>query len=167
MFKTRNARLRYFSADAGFTADSGGQVTEPVENTDALGGTVTPEVAENPAWSTHLEKFPDSVKHIAKEAFSEWDKEVQTRFTGIQEKYKPYQGYVDQNIDPQKLESAWGLAQLLESDPQGFAELLAQQLGLTVQQAEAAVEELQEVEPAGEVDPMLATLQEPQPALVV
>lgn len=136
--------------------------TEPaVEsgNTDALGGTIPAPVTENPAWSTQLDKFPDSVKHIAREAFSEWDKDVQTRFTGIQEKYKPYQAYVDQNIDPQKLESAWGLAQLLESDPTGFTQLLAQQLGMTIQQAEEAVEDLQ-AEAGGEVDPTIAAMQQ-------
>jgi hypothetical protein len=150
--------------------DEGGAVSAPAESetsTDALGGTVQPKPNDgggNPAWNEYLERFPEPVRHIARDTFSEWDKQVQGQFTQIRDLYKPYQKFVDDKVDPARLEAAYGVAQTLEQDPQGFARLLADHLGLTIQEAQAVVadqiEQGQQEEVQGQEsdDPRIAQL---------
>lgn len=137
-------------------------------NTDALGGTIPQAPApENPAWAPYVEKFPEVVQHIAKETFSEWDKGVQQRFQAIHEQYKPFKSYVEQGVDPVRIQSALGLAELLEQNPREFAGLLAEQLGLTVAEANAVTKELVEGEVSEEeVDPRYTQLQQQQEQLI-
>lgn len=154
--KIKRGYLRFIEGDEG------GAVSAPAE-TDALGGTVTPPLAaENPAWHAYVEKFPDPVKHIARETFAEWDKNTQGQFTEIRDRYRPYQQFVDNKVDPARLEAAYGVAEMLETDPQGFARLLTQQLGLTIQEAEAVAAQVEENQGQGavEVDPIVKELQD-------
>ena len=137
------------------------------ENTNALGGTIpqAEPTDNNPPWQSQLEKFPESVRHIARDAFTEWDKGTQQRFTAIQEKYKPYQSFVDQGVDAEKLNSAYGLSQLLEQDPPAFTRLLAKELGLTIQEAEAVAEEMAP-DDNSDLDPRIVQMQQQQQGLM-
>lgn len=150
--------------------DSG--AAQPVEavDTNALGGVSIPQATQgndNPAWAPYLEKFPEPVRGIARETFSEWDKGVQRRFGEIHDQYRDFKQFADQGVKPEDLQNAWGLASILQNDPQGFAQMLAQHLGMTIQQAEAATEQLQQEDSSqGELDPRIQKLQKDQQELM-
>lgn len=143
MFKNRQRRLTFIEEPIG---DNGGagpiENSAPVEGgeTNALGGTLAQPVKENPAWSQYVDQFPDVVKPQARTIFSQWDKDVQSRFQGIHEQYKPFKSFIDNGVNPEELNSAWEIAQIMQRDPQGFTRLLAEQLGLSIEEAQALEE---------------------------
>lgn len=170
MLTSRPRSLRFFAMPAGSEGE-GLDTSGDGGNTDALGGTVSqPESqdSENPAWKEYLDKFPDQLRPTAREAFSAWDKGVQDRFASIHKEYEPWKQFKDQGIDPQQLNSAWGVAQMLQESPVDFVKALAEQLNMTVSEAQQVVDEAtaNSSETEGEVDPRIAQLEQSQQQLL-
>lgn len=143
--------------------DEGGGGSAPAPQTDALGGNTPPQQevpAENPAWAGYLEQVPEPVRPLVKGAFGKWDQDVQSRFESINQRYAPYKEFLDKRVDPTELQNAWKVAQMLQSDPQGFTRKLAQHLGLSIAETEALVENQQEQQQQISVDPQLAEMQQ-------
>lgn len=128
--------------EGGGQIDSGGQVDsgqQPVE-TGGDGG--------NPAWNDILQVLPTSLHGQVKPVLEKWDKGVQQRFEQVQSQYSPYKSFAEQKISPDDIEVALGIAQRINTDPQGFfqtfQEMFAEQLGQN-QQGQG--------QPSGENDP--------------
>lgn len=158
MFTNKNRRLMFvmdMGAPGGGSSDEG--VSTAPEPHPFSGQPSQDAASNNPAWAAHLDKFPDPVKGIAREAFTEWDKNVQSRFDSLSKQYSPYKSFIDQKVNPDELQKAWGIAQMIQEDPQGFARTLAQYVGLNIQEAQQVLEQQQPME---EVDPQIAALQQ-------
>ena len=166
--RLKSLRLRY-SMDAGSDGEgftpSGGD-----GGTNALGGVAPPAApaeGENPAWASALEKFPEGLRGVARETFSEWDRNTQAKFNQIHEQYKPFKPFLDQGLDPEWMQQAVTVAQQLETDPEGFTRTIAQHLGLTFAEAQQAIEDATGAgTDTGETDPRLVELQQSQAALI-
>lgn len=157
MYQHLSRRLRFFAMPAG---DEGtpGAVPSAVPGDAAIEPAAT---SDNPSWAPYLEEFPEIIRPTAKKTFADWDSKVEKRFETIHQKYQPFKQFIDEGVDPTRVRNALGLADILERDPQGFAQLLAEQLGLTIQQAQEVVEELEDQEEPS-TDPRITQLEEAQ-----
>lgn len=141
-----------------------GEVTTEVES-NALGGNAveTPAPAETShPWDSYVEKFPEGVRGIARESFSELEKNFNGQFQKVHEQYRPFKNFIDQKVDPERLNAAYQFATQFEADPQQFVTYLAEHLGLTIQQAQAVAEAVADDESTTEENPEIASLREQQ-----
>lgn len=102
------------SVEAGF---SDGNVA------DAAAGTEDQQTGGNPAWQELYGVLPDSLHTVVAPVLEKWEQGTQSKFNEYAEKskaYEPYQTFVDNQIAPDQIEQALAVAQLIESDPQGF-----------------------------------------------
>lgn len=166
----RPKSLRFFGEEVG--SDETQAMGSEGQVTDGLGGNLPPQPStgtpgENPAWKEYLDQFPDSVRHIARDAFTKWDSGVQQRFDSINKQYQPYKSFIDQKLDPNELNSAYQVASMLRDDPVGFTQLLAERLGLTLTEAQALTEQVSnETQDEPEEDPRIQQLMESQQQLL-
>lgn len=162
MFRIKRPNLRYIEGAEGGAVSSG---TEQTTETNALGGAPVQQETQETShpWDQHVEAFPEGVRGIARERFAQMERDFNGRFQTLQEQYKPYKDFVDKKVDPTRLQAAYGFAEQFEADPAQFVTYLAQQLGLTIQQAQQVAQEVQqEQDPTGEENPELVALREQQ-----
>ena len=112
-----------------------GAGTESVETTGPSTETI------NPAWEEALSGVPDAFRSQLTPHFKKWDEGVNERFQRQAEVYKPYQPFIDQKVDPQRLNASYQLLQQLQSDPQAVYQQLGEHLGISAQEAEELVNE--------------------------
>lgn len=120
----------------------------------------TSDTGDSPAWAGVLEQIPPQFRDQVTPALQEWDKQYQDRYKEVENKYAAWQPFIQQNVNPDQIHSAWGLAQALEQDPvntiktiQEFYE--SQGLKFTPEQAvQAAVQQSQQQQ-GGELDPAI------------
>lgn len=138
------------------------QVTEPTgEVTPAQTFAPAETPSDNPAWASHLEKFPEGMRGLARDSFAEFDKGVQSQFEKIHQQYAPYKPFLENKVDPQRLIDAYNFALNLEQDPVGTTKLLAQQLGISLAEAQQVVDEAQQEGDEDEnVDPRYQQLEQ-------
>lgn len=89
----------------------------PAGNDDASGG--------NPAWQELYEVLPTNLHTLVAPVLEKWEQGTQTKFNEYAEKQKsfePYQGFVENNVPADRIEQSLAIAQLIDSDPQGFLE---------------------------------------------
>lgn len=136
-------------------------------------GPQTTETKDNPAWAEYLNDIPDAFQPKIREAFSRWDQGVNSRFQQkaqefqqLQERYAPYNEFIEQGIAPQQLSAAQYLLQAINTDPKGFYQQLGEHLGITAEQAQEVVEGEQFDAATGELtDPQVAALARQQQEL--
>lgn len=98
------------------------QLTESPEQSTNTGGQATEVVGEgdNPKWAKFLEAIPREFHEPVKAQLKEWDQGVNQRFQEIHQQYEPFKPFRERNIDPQRLDRAYQLAERLAQDPVGF-----------------------------------------------
>jgi hypothetical protein len=109
---------------------------------------------DNPAWG--IDAFPEGFRGVAREKFSEFDRNHQQGIQKVHEQYAPYKQFLDAKVDPAKLEQAYQFAISLEQDPAGVTKMLAQHLGLSIQEAEAVIADAEQEQQG---DPQLTAMQ--------
>lgn len=86
----------------------------------------------NPAWAPFLEVLPTSLHPTVTPVLQEWDRGVQQRFQEIHseyEPYKPYQQFIDNEVDPEAIEVAMGIFAQLDENPRAIYDALVQTFG--------------------------------------
>jgi hypothetical protein len=83
----------------------------------------------NPAWNPLLEKLPTEFHNIIAPTLREWDSGVQKRFQDVQSQYAPYKNYVEQKVDPDQINTALQVAQLLRDNPRFVYDKMVEQYG--------------------------------------
>ncbi len=76
----------------------------------------------NPAWQPFLDVLPTSLHETVKPVLQDWDKNyqgVQQKYSEVQSRFSPYADIVN-GVDPEQLQSALQIAQMIESDPRAF-----------------------------------------------
>lgn len=71
----------------------------------------------HPAWQEILDILPESLYPVVTPALEKWDKGVQTRFQNLQQQYEPWKPYVENDVDPQFVQQALGIASAIENEP--------------------------------------------------
>jgi hypothetical protein len=66
--------------------------------------------------------LPSSLHSQVKPVLEKWDKGVQQRFEQVQSQYSPYKSFAEQQVSPNDIEVALGIAQQINDDPAKFFE---------------------------------------------
>lgn len=126
------------SVDAGLTgnvadaaANAGSEVT-PTETTPQ--GTPEQQSGINPAWSPMLEALPTQLHHVVTPHLTQWDKNFQTEVQKAQQQFEPWKQLADSGIDP---EMAYGILNLMNTNPQVLVENMIKYYGLDLGQGQA------------------------------
>jgi hypothetical protein len=73
-----------------------------------------------------LAKIPQGDREVVAKYIKDWDSGVTKRFQQIHEQYRPYK---ELGADPEALQGAWAIQQMINEDPQRVYDLLGQVLG--------------------------------------
>lgn len=137
-------------------------MSAPIESTESTsvspvttteGGDQTLEVKDNPAWEPVLNLVPESIQGAMKPHFVKWDenyRKLETEYNEYKTKNGPREpSPLDefQGVDPNNIRTALGIMQSIGTNPRQVAELMAEQLGLSLSEAKAAVKEAQQQVP--------------------
>lgn len=130
---------------------------QQVDNANQPGGTDDSSSQQqdnsNDLYAPYLEKFPESLHHIARDVFKEWDGNVTKRIQTVHSEYEPYKPIVE-NYEPDAVQQAIALAEAMERDPSAFMNALANAYGLNTQQQGQEFVQQDPVEPQGyDLDP--------------
>lgn len=92
----------------------------------------------NPAWNGLLETLPEGLHGVVTPYLRDWDRGVQERFQQVQSQYAPlesYRPFVENEIDPQTLEQALMLYQMVDQNPQAVWEHMRETYGFGQEQS--------------------------------
>lgn len=97
---------------------------EPVESTpqETSGGI-------NPAWNDVLQRVPSVYHGHLVEQFKKWDADANGRITSVQSRFKPYEEFVANQVDPEMLKQSINLLNVFQNDPQSIYKFLHEQYG--------------------------------------
>lgn len=84
----------------------------------------------HPAWAELLEVVPQEFHPLITPKLQEWDNGVKQRLEEVNGRYSPYKELLDQNIDPEFITGAVGLATQLQSEPDQIVSQLIEAFGL-------------------------------------
>lgn len=106
------------SNDAGF------------DTTGAAAGTETPTEngggeSYNPAWNPVFEKLPTEFHGMIAPTFKEWD----SNFQKVQTEYAPYKQFAEQGVNPDQIQIALQVADLLQTNPRFVYDKMMEQYG--------------------------------------
>lgn len=111
---------------------------------EADNGTDNGSSPEQDLYAPYLDKFPESLHHIARDVFKEWDGNVTKRIQSVHSEYEPYKSFVEE-YEPDAIQQAVQIAEALNNDPQAFYTALAEAYGFeTPQQGQQIANELQQ-----------------------
>lgn len=108
------------------------------ENNDPTGTVQDPttdpsgDSGPNPSWSEVLNVLPAEFHPLVTPHFQKWDDSAKSRIESIKGEYESYAPFKEHGIDRDTLSQGLTLYNLLNENPQGLYEALAQQLGVTV-----------------------------------
>lgn len=105
------------------------------------GQETNPDSLANP----FLAKIPEGDREVVAKYIKDWDSGVTKRFQQIHQEYAPYKNL---GADPEALQSAWALKQLIDDDPARVYELLGQVLQGGEQQQVQQMQGLEDLPPA-------------------
>lgn len=104
--------------DAVVGEESGGEA--PVTGASDTPTESTPGI--NPAWNSVLDKIPAEFHSQIIPTFQEWDKNFQSKTSEVQSQYEPYNFLLEGGIDPQRVQMALNLTNIIDADPRKFYE---------------------------------------------
>lgn len=90
----------------------------------------------NPNWEKAWENVPEPIREAQRGVFEEWDRS----YDHLNARFKPYEEFEAQGIDPRYLEQAMQVMNALAEDPQNFYNTMREQFGFDQQQADAAAQ---------------------------
>src|SRR4051812_48698028 len=116
---------------AGAAADTSSQPTgnAPVEgqtsatspDTSQSDGQPTDKTnGRNPAWNKLLDKLPTEFHSIIEPDLREWDTNFTNKTQEVQSRYEPYNFLLENEIDPEQVQSALQILAMIETDPKAF-----------------------------------------------
>jgi len=114
-----------------FTVDTSGLGSEVASQITDAGtdnpGPVTEQVSEtiNPAWNELLGVLPDPFKPLVTPHLRKWDK----NFTEVQTKYKPFDSFIEQGINPEDLTNAYQVFKVLNDNPRAIYDRMVETFG--------------------------------------
>lgn len=79
----------------------------------------------NPAWDEALNFVPEEFHPKLKEVYGNWDKGVQSRFESVQQKYSPYNEFIELGVSKEDIAEAMQIRHLLNSQPKDVYDWLA------------------------------------------
>lgn len=123
-----------------------GQPTPPGDNVPLYDGL-------DPSWNDIVSAFPEDRR-------SDLAPLLKSRVSEIESKYEPLKKYEDfarSGVAPEQISTALNVYSTIENNPKQVYDTLAKYLGVTPQEAQQVVEEVQDADP--EDDPRIATLQ--------
>ena len=94
---------------------------------------VTSQESQAP-YANYLAELPETVRPLAEQAFKKWDADVTRRFQELHSQYDPYKPIIEAG-DPDSIQGALQVAQVLEADPARFLTAFAEAYPELVQQA--------------------------------
>lgn len=130
---------------------------DPIENESSQGleeAEASPEVVEteqetsqedkmNPAWSPMLEALPSSLHSTVTPFLKDWDRNYQDGINKVHSQYAAYKPYLENNIDPGKIDYALQIMQAVETRPEDMIKALQAYTGMSKEEATAVVAEEQ------------------------
>jgi len=114
-----------------FTVDTsglGGEVASQITDTgtDVSPGPVTEQSETiNPAWNELLGILPDPFKPLVTPHLRKWDK----NFTEVQTKYKPFDTFLEQGVNPEDLTNAYQVFRVLNDNPRAIYDRMVETFG--------------------------------------
>lgn len=102
--------------DAVVGGESGGEA--PVTGASDTSTESTPGI--NPAWNSVLDKLPPEFHSQIIPTFQEWDKNFQSKTSEVQSQYEPYNFLLENGVDPQRVQMALNLTNIIDADPRKF-----------------------------------------------
>lgn len=114
-------------------------------------------------YAEHLESLPESVRPLVEPIFKKWDADVTQRFQQVHSQYEPYKAWepIASEYDPDTVQQAIQLAQVLNEDPRRVYDALAENFGYASEQGHADPDAEDDSEFDGPViDPRLQTVEE-------
>lgn len=148
MFTRIPLRLRFIEAVEG--GESGGSEAEqaPVENAEPAQQTEQP--TGNPAWEGIRSQLdPISFSRIEPE-LSKFDQSVQSRIQSVNEQLKPWKPFIDQEVQPELVQTALQLQENLNANPAAIYQYLGDFLQKTGRMPTQS--EVQKADAAGEIE---------------
>lgn len=97
----------------GVDAD-GNEIVETTEETSS---------GDNPSWQELYGVLPDSLHSVVAPVLKKWESGTQAKFEQYaesQKAYEPYQQFIDNGVQSSQIEQALSIAQMIDTDPQGF-----------------------------------------------
>lgn len=89
----------------------------------------------HPAWNDILQKLPAGLHEMIRPELEKWDRGVQERFQQVQSRYEPYKDFVENEVDPQDIQRAMQVYQLMNQNPQMLWEQMGRYYNFAQQQA--------------------------------
>jgi DNA-binding transcriptional MerR regulator len=127
------------STDESFSVESSeNSGTDSLATTETGGG----DSGFNEAWKPLLDVLPEGMHPLIKEPLTQWDQNYQK----LQEEYKPFKELPDAYRNPERITQAMTVLGNLEANPHQVLKLLAENLGVSLAEAQEIVEEQQEQE---------------------
>jgi hypothetical protein len=74
----------------------------------------------HPAWNPLLSAIPQELHPRVTPILQDWSKGVDKGFQDVHARYAPFKPFVEQQVDPEILQAAYGLFQQVEADPVEF-----------------------------------------------
>jgi hypothetical protein len=99
------------------TIEPNGDVTQGQDDNGT--GNVDDSSSGHPAWQEIYDALPDeALRTVIKPYLEKWDSGVQARFQTLQSEWEPYKDFKDNEVDPDFINQAIGLAAAVEQDPE-------------------------------------------------
>ena len=139
-----------YSTDETFSTEN-----ESLATTETGGG--DGDSGFNQAWKPLLDVLPEGMHPLIKEPLTQWDQNYQK----LQEEYKPYKDLPEQYRSPERITQGIEILRNLEANPHQVLRLLAENLGVSLAEAQEIVEEAapeEELEFSEDDDPRLVAL---------
>lgn len=108
---------------AASATDTSTNQQQPVGSSQESGqsdATQSNGTGRNPAWNSLLEKLPTEFHNIIEPDLRQWDQNFTSKTQEVQSRYEPYQFLIENEIEPEQIESALQVLAMIETDPRAF-----------------------------------------------
>jgi hypothetical protein len=116
-----------------------------------------PGTGGHPAWDEVLNLIPEDTRPAVSEKLKSWDTGVNDRFTKLQSEYEPWKPFMT-DYTPDDINTAVGIAQALQADPQAFYQQMAEAYGFNSDQGQGGQQQQQQQQGDDDLDPVVAKL---------
>lgn len=107
------------------TSNLGEEANSQVVDTGTDSSNSGPVETINPAWNDLLGVLPDPFKPLVTPHLKKWDQ----NFSSVQAKYKPYDTFIEQGINPEDLANAHQIYRVLNDNPRAIYDRMVETFG--------------------------------------
>lgn len=112
----------------------------PAETAAPAAEAAAPKV--NPNWEEAWKDVPEPIRELQRPYFEKWD----ANYNALQARHTPYAQYESRGYNPEYIQQAIEIQQALSNDAEGFIQQVAEHFGISLGEAEAALDAAQEQE---------------------